>query len=74
MKLLFKVTGFFLTFLSNRSSFLARETLSQDTNQRGMTTDDQIQLALRWSVTDVTKDQFISNTFDWQDSKRVRFG
>jgi hypothetical protein len=37
-----------------------------------MTVDDQMHLALRWSITDVTEDHLISNTMDWQDGKKVR--
>lgn len=36
-----------------------------------MTVDDQIHLALRWSVTDISEDNLISNTTDWNDSKKV---
>lgn len=36
-----------------------------------MTNDDEIRLALRWSVTDVTKDQLVTSAINWNDEKKV---
>jgi hypothetical protein len=38
-----------------------------------MTVNDQMHLALRWSITDITEDNLISNAMDWQNDKKVRF-
>jgi hypothetical protein len=36
-----------------------------------MTDDDQIRLALRWSIPNITEDKLLTTTMDWNDSSKV---
>ncbi|CAF0727908.1 unnamed protein product [Adineta steineri] len=36
-----------------------------------MTNDDQIRLALRWSIPNITEDQLLTSTMDWNDSNKI---
>ena len=36
-----------------------------------MTADDQIRLALRWSIPNITEDELHSSTMDWNDPDQV---
>jgi len=38
---------------------------------RDMTNDDQTRLALRWSISNITEDQLLTSTMDWNDSNKV---
>lgn len=35
--------------------------------------DEQVHLALRWGISDVTEDQAIANTKIWNDTNKVDF-
>ncbi|CAF1154197.1 unnamed protein product [Adineta steineri] len=36
-----------------------------------MTNDDQIRLALRWGIPNITEDQLLTSTMDWNDSNKI---
>ena len=37
-----------------------------------MTTDDQIQLALRWNIDDISENQLMNTAKDWKNDRKVK--
>ncbi|UJR19306.1 hypothetical protein I4U23_022435, partial [Adineta vaga] len=50
----------------------ARESHSQNTTNHANAVDEQIRLALRWNVANVTENHLLINTINWKDPKKMK--
>ena len=54
-------------------SFLARDNLSKTKKKYHKTIDEQVNLALRWGIDDMTENQSVTTAKIWNDTKKVDF-